>query len=89
VDTLVRIQGASNEDEQDWGEFAGYPQTAIEAYMSGDESRVLPREELPAEVLQQDWCELLHFGLSREHWREEIQTLQKWHESLQEYAQSF
>lgn len=65
------------------GEILGYPDTAIEAWLASDRSKAILHEAVEEpELLTQDYMAFRKFRLSKAHWREEIQTLQKWADEI-------
>lgn len=69
--------------QRELGILFGYPATAAEAYAydrsqgieRGDpRSHLLPQEKHPKE----DFMAFLSFGLSKDHWQEEIEVVKKW-----------
>lgn len=74
---------------ENYGELSGYPESAIAAFNTNDMSQMLQDADMPAEVKNEDWYELLHFALSKSNWREEIKTVEKWYELLNQYAPKF
>lgn len=86
---LTRIMSSLCDDSDAWGEFSGYPQTAIDAFALDSEDAFVPDSEIPADVRSQDYFQLLHFNLSRDHWRDELETVRRWYAVLQEYAPEF
>ncbi len=72
-----------------WGKLSGYPETAIAAFHSEDESQMIPWGEEPKEVRDAECFELLHFRLSKNNWREEMKVAEKWYHALQKSAPAF
>lgn len=87
VDRLFALQqantgsGQSSTVEAQYGELYGFPTTAVEAYVN-DKQSVFSRRTLPLDVRDQDYVFLAQFALSRDHWREELETPKKWAEAL-------
>jgi hypothetical protein len=80
------------------GELLGFPKTAVDAFVNSialekktsPETRLfaselqIATEELPSDVRSEDYMAFLGFMLSREHWREELETVKKWAQAVEE-----
>lgn len=73
-------------DNVSLGQLFGYPESAVVAFDPQNPSETLDTGEIPVEVRQAEWFELLCFRLSKENWREEVKTIEKWYELLKKYA---
>lgn len=71
------------------GELSGFPPTAIEAYgkyidegspIDGDSVVTIEHKNLPEEIKKRDWFNFTQFRLSRNNWREELETSKRWAE---------
>lgn len=91
VDRLFALQqantglGQTSSVEAQYGELYGFPRTAVEAY-ARDKQSVFSRRTLPLEVQNQDYVFLAQFALSRDHWKEELETPKKWAEALAKHV---
>ncbi len=75
VDRLAQAKKDLNDKEM--GISFGYPETAIEAYVGEKEG--MTRQELPDKIKKTDFFPFIQFGvLSKDNWREEIKTAEKW-----------
>lgn len=73
----------SVEETRKLGKILGYPETATEAWLANDRSKTILHEAVEEpELLTQDYMAFRKFRLSKEHWKEEIQTLQKWADEI-------
>ncbi|MBD3244778.1 MAG: methyltransferase domain-containing protein [Candidatus Moranbacteria bacterium] len=80
-ENLLRLNKAINKgDDEALGELYAFPETAIEAYKKTEEGDncLLSFEELPEDVRNQEWINFLTFRLSKDNWKNEIETVKKW-----------
>ncbi|MBU2539557.1 hypothetical protein KJ786_00115 [Patescibacteria group bacterium] len=82
--SLKNILQAKNQIE--FGKAYGYPETAVRVYVRPMEHSFM-RWELPADVKQSDFYPFIMFRVSKENWREEIKTAQKWAEVVRMNSQ--
>lgn len=75
------------------GRLFGFPQTAIEAYVKyakdGFQDKnefMMKRSEIPEEIRNKDYFAFVGFGLSKEHWQEELETAKKWAAEIQKLS---
>jgi hypothetical protein len=73
----------SNLDHKRFGELVGFPETAIEAFVAGEEYR-LPRKE--QDELIKDLPQLFSFRFSKEHATEDLETYKRWVKIIFELA---
>lgn len=66
-------------DHEEFGKLMGFPKTAIHAYLNKEE--LLERESRP-----EDNNIIFSFGLSKNHWKKEIELLRTWSNAIKEYA---
>ena len=66
------------------GELMGYPKTAIDAYVSKDESKQTSFDEYLETT--KEYRELFGFRISKEHAEEEKSVLNRWHNLILQYA---
>lgn len=75
-----------NENSLDTGLILGYPRTAVEAYVRGQEN-LIPIAEIgqfiPEELSKKDFMAFVTFRLSKEHWREELETAKSFADCIQ------
>ncbi len=83
------------EEVKELGILFGFPHSAVEAFKTEVESEsregprtetVLKREDLPEEILNEEIAAFLSFILSKEHWREEMETVRRWAEVVKQRA---
>ena len=74
------------EDHRTLGRLFGFPQTAIDAFVRDGWKCCIGKMDLPQEVQDQDYALFLQFALSKDNWRNEIETAQRWYEALLKYA---
>ncbi len=68
------------------GRLFGYPETAVKAF-AADLSLCMPSQEQDRiESKSKMLSSLLHFRLSRAHWRDELAVVKQWHKVLQNYG---
>jgi len=81
-------------DAREMGEIYGFPPTAVEAYgqffeqgfHKGFQNRemTIEQEELPKEIQDQDYMAFAQFRLSKNNWREELKTAERWAKKVKE-----
>jgi len=66
------------ENDREIGLTLGYPETAVEAFVSGDELdyRELPKEEI-RKLTKEGTSKFLDFHLSKDHWQEELNLVKR------------
>ena len=71
--------------DDDLGKLYGFPNTAIEAFIEGEEALVsVDFKELPDDIKREDYMAFAGFRLSKKHWREELETVKKWAEDIKQ-----
>jgi len=88
---LFPIKTKHDEHSKELGNLYGFPQTAIEAYSIASEPELENRFlvnmlELFSEVENEEFAAFLNFRLSKEHWREELNTVRVWAETVKRRA---
>ena len=78
----MRGEGTS-EQKKELGKLFGFPLSAVEAYSTttergSEDGTLMKKEGLPAEIREEDAIAFLWFRLSKEHWREEMETVRMW-----------
>lgn len=71
--------------EAEYGKLYGFPPTAVEAYVK-DKQSVFSRRNLPVDVENEDYVFLAQFALSKDNWRQELETPKKWAAALAQYV---
>jgi len=66
----------NKQDQADFGLALGYPATAVEAFVN--EAEPLNENSLPQEVKQSDAYLFCQYQLSKDNWRQELETAQEW-----------
>jgi hypothetical protein len=80
-------------DDKKIGKLFGYPETAVEAFSKGWD-KILDEKEWWQELSEKERNDLLqegvlnfrNFALSKEYWREELETVRKWQSIIKEKA---
>ncbi len=97
ADELKRLFEVENDELKFYerlGELSGFPQTAIKAYgeylrmgrptEGGPLLNIRTGVDVPKEILIQDSATFIQFRLSRDNWREELKTVQKWSDEIKQ-----
>ncbi len=87
VDKLFKLGGLeeSSSVAGQLGELYGFPPTSVAGYLANQKSDFTSRRP-PAEFENEDFMFLAQFCLSKDHWREELETPKKWAEALAQYV---
>lgn len=83
-ENLTAIQNSDYEkraNAEQTGRLLGFPQTAIEAYIQGDEF-LMRTEDFPTGIRREEYMAFLSFRLSKAHWQDEIFIIKKWAEEI-------
>lgn len=90
LDIKRAAEGDTLENMRAEGEFYGYPKTSVEAYCKAETENahdlLLRDQELPNEIKEQGLRPFLNFRLSKQHWREELETVRTWAETIKQRA---
>ncbi|NQV88931.1 MAG: hypothetical protein HQ488_01230 [Parcubacteria group bacterium] len=65
-------------DHRLYGELMGFPQTAVEAFETGSLLDIENEPRNPDNVIQ--------MRLSKDHWQEELKTLERWNTALKQFT---
>ena len=98
ADVVEQIQTAwFMKDEEKTGVLLGYPKTAVEAFSKRTKERKLGEtmfdkkawwkslsEKERKEISEDGFLNFLDFRLSKEHWKEELETVKKWQKKIKE-----
>ena len=63
----------------------GYPKTAVEAYLKGEDYLIPFNQEnefISPKIMHQDYMKFLNFRLSKDHWEEELEIPKKYAEII-------
>lgn len=73
-----------NDSDKNMGKAYGFPESAIKAYLESDDnnSRLISRKDLPEEIRKQEWSLFASFMMSKDKWKEELETVKKWAETV-------
>jgi len=89
IESLEKIKEAVDEhDERKFGLAMGYPQTAVEAFVSTEDPFTKP-DLLFVEPIEVEFSEersFLFFRMSKEHWHEELEVVKRWARTIKEVA---
>lgn len=78
------IEATEKGDDRAMGEIYGFPGTCIDAYAKKGE--FIKVSELPEEVRGMAETAFANFRLSRDHWKDEMETLKKWSEYVRQMS---
>ena len=81
LDTISQSEFKSSHHNNalETGILLGYPKTAVEAYVKGSEYTIQAYEKsnyIPAEILEKDFMAFDLFVFSKEHWQDELKTVE-------------
>jgi len=78
---LEIVKSGSDEDK---GRAYGFPESAIKAFLKSDvnNSGLIGRKDLPEEIRKQEWSLFASFMMSEDKWREELETVKEWAETV-------
>jgi hypothetical protein len=71
--------GGYPDNDELYGKLSGYPQTAIDAYVSGNSFKA---SEMPREIVASPAFAVMRFAPSKDHWREELAQAEAWIEPI-------
>ena len=74
------------ESQERFGLLMGYPKTAVEAYIKNINDPRSQEPELPEDVEFAEYMDFKNFVVSQDHWREELETVKRWAETIREIA---
>lgn len=83
---LERLNHAHSKSEL--GLALGYPTTAVEAYLKGQEF-LIKEQDLPFDIRSSEVMDFLFFRLSKEHWAEELETVKRWAKAIKDNFPDF
>lgn len=73
------------EEDRYLGEMSGFPKTAIDAFLKGEEALIEDTDpEFSKATEVSDALAFVHFRLSKEHWREELVAVKKMTDEIKE-----
>ena len=75
------MNAEADEDHEKYGKLMGYPETAVKAFLG--ETELLPDKD----YLDMSGI-IFDFKMSKDHYKEEFETLSKWSEAIKKYAPS-
>lgn len=84
LDELKELLKDPIHHQKELGIIYGFPATAVEAF--AEKKKGIFFKDLPEEIKNQDFAAFHGFRLSKDHWREELETNKKWAEVIKEIA---
>ncbi len=82
--TAEALKNAYEKEDEIYGRLSGFPESAIKAYLEAEKNptSLIEIKDLPEEIRTQDFMAFATFKLSRKNWREELEVVKKWADTI-------